>query len=102
VGVAAQLRIYDIKPGTMEGWLELFRAKVVPMHAKFDIAVRTAWVDRERSQFVWVREFLGEGSVEEQEQRYVSSEERARVIGDEPRTFIQSMEVRVVESALET
>lgn len=95
--MTAQLRIYEIKPGTMDGWLELFKARVVPMHAKYNIPVRTAWVDRERSQFVWVREFTGEGTAEEQEAAYRSSEERAQVIGDAPKEFIVSMEVRVVE-----
>ena len=96
----SQLRIYDIKQGEMEGWLELFREKVMPLHEKFGIPVRTAWVDNERSQFVWVREFVGTGSAEEQEQRYRDSEERARVIGDEPKRFIEAMEVRLVEPAL--
>lgn len=95
----SQLRIYDIRQGMMDGWLELFGDKVVPMHSKYGIPVRTAWVDRERSQFVWVREFLGEGTAEEQEKRYRASDERARVIGDEPAKFIENMEVRVVEQA---
>lgn len=97
----SQLRTYDIKQGEMEGWLTLFRDKVAPLHAKFDMPVRGAWVDKERSQFVWVREFMGTGTPEEQEQQYRSSEERARVIGDEPSRFIERMEVRVVEPVFE-
>lgn len=97
--MASQLRIYDIKRGQMDGWLRLFREKVVPMHSKYDIPVRAAWIDRERSQFVWVREFVGSGTAEEQEQRYKDSDERARVIGNEPAGFIEQMEVHVVEPA---
>lgn len=92
-----QLRTYDIKPGTMDDWLVLFRDKVVPLHEKYGIPVRTAWVDRERSQFVWVREFVGEGSAEEQEQRYRASDERTRVIGDAPKAFILHMDLRDVD-----
>jgi hypothetical protein len=99
--VAAQFRIYTIKEGQMEGWLQLFHEKVVPMHRKFDILVRTAWVCADRSQFIWVREFLGEGTMQEQEARYVNSEERAQVIGDEPKAFIEHQDVRVVEFALD-
>jgi hypothetical protein len=95
--VLSQLRIYDIKPGLMDDWLRLFEEKVVPMHRKYNLPVRTAWADRERSQFVWVRDFVGPGTVEEQERRYVESEERATVIGDEPKRFIESMDVRLVE-----
>ncbi|GAA1809516.1 hypothetical protein HC028_23665 [Planosporangium flavigriseum] len=93
----AQLRIYDIKPDLMEQWLTLFRDKVVPMHAKFDLPVLAAWVDTETSQFVWVRGFAGDGTIEEQETRYRNSEERARVIGDEPKRFIERMQVRDLE-----
>lgn len=95
--MTTQLRTYDIKPGTMDEWLVLFRDKVVPMHEKYGLPVRAAWVDHVRSQFVWVREFVGEGTAEEQEQRYRASEERARVIGDAPKAFIVQMEVREVE-----
>lgn len=95
--MTSQFRTYDIKPGTMDEWLVLFRDKVVPMHEKYGLPVRAAWVDHERSQFVWVREFVGEGTAEEQEQRYRASEERARVIGEAPKAFILQMEVREVE-----
>jgi RecB family exonuclease len=100
--MALQLRIYDIKQGEMDAWLELFHAKIKPLHAKFDMPVRNAWVAPERSQFVWVRELVGEGTAEEQELRYRESDERAREIGDEPKRFIEAMEVRVVEPVLET
>jgi hypothetical protein len=96
-----QLRIYDIKQGEMDGWLELFHEKITPMHAKFDMPVRSAWVAPERSQFVWIRELFGEGTAEEQEKRYRESKERAEAIGDEPKRFIEAMEVRVVEPVVE-
>ena len=95
--MTSQLRTYDIKPGTMDEWLVLFRDKVVPMHEKYGLPVRAAWVDHEGSQFVWVREFVGEGTAEEQEQRYRESEERTRVIGDAPKAFIVRIKVREVE-----
>lgn len=93
-------RTYQLKPGTIDDWLVLFHTKIVPLHAKFGLPVRAAWVDRENSAFLWVREFVGEGTVEEQETRYRASQERARVIGDEPKAFIESMTVRRVETVL--
>ena len=92
-----QHRTYDIKPGTMDDWLILFHTKVVPLHAKYGIPVRGAWVDRESSTFLWVREFVGEGTAEEQEAHYRASEERTQIIGDEPKQFIENMVVREVE-----
>jgi hypothetical protein len=93
-----ELRTYEIKPGTIDEWLVLFQDKVVPLHAKHGLPVRGAWVDRETSTFAWVREFTGEGTREEQEARYRASEDRTRIIGDEPKRFITSMSVRVVDS----
>jgi len=98
--VVAQLRIYDIKAGLMDDWLVLFQDKIAPLHEKCDIRVHTAWVDEARGKFIWVREFAGEGTQEEQEQRYIASPERAEVIGDEPKRFIEAMEVHEVTTAL--
>ncbi|RYC05932.1 NIPSNAP family protein [Nocardioides zhouii] len=94
-----QLRTYQIKPGGMDEWLELFHGAVVPLHEKYGLPVRAAWFDREGSTFTWVRELIGEGTAEEQEARYRETEERTRVLGDRPKTFIDSMKVREVERA---
>ena len=94
-----QLRTYQIKPNLMDDWLELFHGAVVPLHEKYGLPVRTAWVDRESDTFTWVRELTGEGSAEEQEARYRAQDERTRVLGDRPREFIDSMVVREVERA---
>ena len=96
----AQLRIYDIKSGEMDDWLDLFHNKVVPMHAKYGLTVQGAWVDQEKSQFVWVRAFEGDGTVEEQEAFYRNSPERAEVIGDEPKRFIEHMDVRELQQVI--
>lgn len=93
-----ELRTYEIKPGTIDDWLVLFHDKIVPLHAKHGLPVRSAWVDRTTSTFVWVREFIGEGTREEQEARYRASEDRTRIIGDEPKQYIVSMSVREVDS----
>ena len=92
-----QLRTYQIKPGLVDDWLELFHGAIVPLHEKHGLPVRTAWMDRENATFTWVRELTGEGSAEEQEARYRASDERARILGDRPKEFIESMVVREVE-----
>lgn len=96
-----QLRTYKIKPGMMEDWLAFFHGKVVPMHRQFHIPARIAWIDRNANEFIWARDFAEGESIEAQEQRYVTSEERRRVIGDQSKEFIESMSVRVVSLAHE-
>ena len=93
----SQLRIYKIKPGQMENWLQFFREKVVPLHRKFGIPARIAWINPAESEFVWVRDFSDKEPVEDQERRYVSSEERLRVIGDQSKSFIDSMAVKTMQ-----
>jgi hypothetical protein len=97
--VVFQLRTYQIKPNLMDGWLELFHDAVVPLHEKYGLPVRTAWVDRESNTFTWVRELTGDGTAEELEARYRATDERTRVLGDRPKEFIDSMVVREVERA---
>ncbi len=93
-------RTYEIVPGTMDAWLVLFHEKIVPLHAEFGLPVRGAWADRETSTFIWVREFVGEGTAEQQEARYRASDQRAAMIGDEPKDFIVSISVRRVETVV--
>ncbi len=98
----SQLRIYKIKPGQMDKWLRFFNQKVVPMHRKFGIPARIGWVNAVDSEFIWVRDFADGEPVEAQENRYMTSEERRRVIGDEPKTYIESAVVRLVDLAYDS
>lgn len=95
----SQLRIYRIRDGQMENWLKFFHEKVVPLHRRFGIPVRAGWINAPASEFIWVRDFADGEPVEEQERRYVAWDERRKIIGDEAKTYIDSMEVRVVERA---
>lgn len=95
----SQLRIYKIKPGMMDQWLNFFHGKVVPMHQQFGIPARIAWVNSANSEFIWVRDFAAGEPIEDQERRYVNSEERRRVIGDKSKSYIDGMVVRTVELA---
>lgn len=92
-----QLRIYTIKSGLMGEWLTLFKDKIAPLHEQYAINIIGAWIDSEHSQFCWVRQFNGEGTMEAQEDRYRNSADRARIIGDEPKKFIEAMELRTVD-----
>lgn len=97
----SQLRIYKIRSGQMANWLKFFSDKVVPMHRKFGIPARIAWIDELESEFIWVRDFSDNEPIEVQEQHYVTSDERRRVIGDESKSYIESMTVKVVRLAYE-
>lgn len=101
VELPSQLRIYKIKAGQMENWLSFFHEKVVPLHKKFGIPAHVGWVNAADSEFIWVRDFAEGEPIEEQEKRYVNWDERLRVIGNESKSFVESIVVRVVECAYE-
>ena len=44
----AHLRTYTINKGMMDGWLELFHEKIVPLLDEAGIKVESAWVNDER------------------------------------------------------
>ena len=83
----------------MENWLRFFREKVVPLHRKFGIPVHAGWVNAPASEFIWVRDFPEGEPIDEIEKRYVNWDERQQTIGNESKSYIESMDVRVVERA---
>ena len=97
----SQLRIYTIKPGLMPQWLTFFHEKVVPLHARHGIPARVGFVNEVANEFIWVRDFSDDEPIEVQEERYVTSEDRLRLIGDESKSYIDAMSVRVVDVAYE-
>jgi hypothetical protein len=98
--MVSQLRIYTIKPDGMDPWLKMFKETTVPLHQRYGIPVERAWVTTDGRQFVWVRNFRSEDSIEEQERGYYGSPERL-ALGDEPMLYIEKMEVRIVSSIYE-
>jgi hypothetical protein len=57
-----QLRIYTLKEGTLDSWVELFTERVRPLRAANGFEVE-AWAARDENEFVWL--VTREGSREE-------------------------------------
>lgn len=49
-----QLRTYTIREGLLEEWAARWRESVVPLRLKLGFGIGGAWLDHERSRFVWV------------------------------------------------
>ena len=97
--VISQLRIYTINRGMMDSWLTLFEEHVKPIHEKYGIPIEKAWVNSDRTEFIWVRSFASADDIPGKENAYYSSPER-KALGDTPTNHIAKMEVRVIERAL--
>ncbi len=91
----AQLRIYDIKPGRMAEFLELFEMEVEPARMAHGFDVIGPWIDEDTNQFVWIASYDGVVPWDEIEQRYRESPQRHNLSRD-PMDFIDSVDSRML------
>ena len=93
----SQVRIYTINRDMMDSWITLFKEKLLPIHKKCGIPVERAWINIDKSEFIWVRSFSNTDEIAIKEAEYFATPER-KALGDLPRTHTAKVEVRVVES----
>ena len=94
-----QIRIYDVRRERLDEWIEKFHARIVPLRRELGFEIPGSWVDRERSQHIWVIAHEGESQFEEANAAYWASPRRAELDVD-PDDFLTSSETRTVESIL--
>ena len=87
-----EVRIYTMKPGKLDEFEKIFTEQIMPTSAAFGIRVHAAWRHNEKNEFVWIRSYDDEATLE----RYSTSPERA-VYTPLTQACIDRMEVRVVE-----
>jgi quinol monooxygenase YgiN len=92
VDVPTEVRIYTMKPGKLDEFIEIFTNDIMPTSGAFGIRVHAGWRNDEANEFVWVRSYDDAETLE----RYSNSPERARYT---PLTqaCIETMVVRMVE-----
>lgn len=71
-----QLRTYTVREGTLDEWVERWRAEIVPLRRGLGFTIGGAWTDRERSQFVWLISYDGPQTFAERNALYWASPER--------------------------
>lgn len=87
-----QVRVYRIRAGELDAFVEEWRAAVVPLRRRFGFTVEHAWASEEDDTFVWVVGYEGD-NWETAERAYYESEERRSMEPDparriaEPRAF---------------
>jgi NIPSNAP len=75
--VYRELRVYTVKPGAMEAWVNEWRAHVYPLRRKLGFSIPAAWVVEGEDRFVWLLEYAGDDYVAANEAYYASRERRA-------------------------
>jgi hypothetical protein len=94
-----QLRTYDVRRDRLDEWINKFHERIVPLRLEFGFEIQGSWVDRERSQHIWVISYEGEAVFEEANAAYWASPKRAQ-LGIDPSEFLTAEQTRTVESVL--
>ncbi|WP_165989596.1 NIPSNAP family protein [Streptomyces sp. YIM 98790] len=94
-----QLRIYTVKEGMLDEWARRWREEIVPLRLAMGFTIGGAWLDRERSQFIWLISYGGPGSFAERNAQYWASSQREEMRLD-PDDYLVRTEERVVEPVL--
>lgn len=79
MGATVQVRMYVIKEGMLEAFVQLFDEQVVPVRRRFGFTVVGAWTVPEERRFIWVAGYDGPGSIEEADERYYASPDRLAI-----------------------
>ena len=88
----SQLRIYSIKDGLLDEFVEFWRSEIVPLRRRFGFEVAGAWADAETGTFAWV---VGHADFEQAAAAYYDSSDR-KLLSRDPGEFIESSELRMM------
>jgi hypothetical protein len=80
-----QLRIYTIREGEFDEWVQEWSAHVAPLRRGLGFDVLGPWVDREQRTFVWLLGYDREEGFAAADERYYASEERHAIDPDPAR-----------------
>ncbi len=69
-----QLRVYQVKSGRMDDWIEIWRSQVLPLRHRFGFSVLGPWVVHGESRFVWI---VGHDNFSEANAAFYNSPERS-------------------------
>jgi len=89
-----QLRIYDVKPGAMEPFLEIF-PKVVELRKAAGFTVVGAWTEPGANRFVWIAGYDGPDGFAAAAERYYDSPARA-ALSPPPSEYIAAVETHML------
>ncbi|MCM2387316.1 NIPSNAP family protein [Streptomyces albipurpureus] len=91
-----QLRTYTVREGMLDEWVERWQAEIVPLRLELGFTIGGAWIDRERSQFVWLISYEGPETFAERNAMYWASPART-AMGLDPDDYLVTTDDRTVE-----
>ena len=97
----SQIRTYTINRGMMDQWVDLFNEKLVSIMNQYGISVDAAWVNEDKTLFVWIRSYADAEDIPVKEAAFYGSPEWNSIV-DHARSHIARIQVETVNSVLNT
>ena len=94
-GMKSQLRIYDMKPGTMEEFAAKVDEELIPIRLDYGFTRSGPWIVEETYQYVWIVHYDGEGTFEEVDKRYYADPRRGEMSFN-PMDYITKVDARML------
>lgn len=94
-----QVRTYQLRAGTMDEFVALFRDHVVPLREAHGYQVLGAWNDAETDRFVWVVGHEAPDGWDAAEQAYYDSPGRAALPAN-PSDYVESSHLELMAPVL--
>lgn len=82
-----QVRVYRVRPGELDAFVEEWRDQVAPLRQRFGFEVVAAWASTVDDTFVWVISHEGDFAAADRE--YYMSPERAALDPDPARHIVE-------------
>jgi hypothetical protein len=86
-----QLRIYTIKPGELEDWIDEWRRLIAPLRRRYGFEIMGAWSEKQENRFIWLLRYVGSETWEKADAAYYASPER-KVMQPDPARHIAKAE----------
>ena len=93
--MTAQLRIYDIKPGTLEEFAAKVDEELMPIRLEYGFRREGPWLVEKTYQYVWIVHYDGEGTFEAATKRYYADPRRDEMSFD-PMDYITKVDARML------
>ena len=83
-----QIRIYTIKDGELNTFLEEWNIKIKPLRINIGFKVTHAWIEKAKNKFVWMLTLENEDDWDKLESKYQYSEERKSMFPNTARNIL--------------
>jgi hypothetical protein len=94
--LTSQVRMYRVKKGELDAFVDEWRGGVVPLRKKFGFTIGGAWLSRTDDRFVWILSYRGPGTFEARDALYYDSPERKSLRPD-PAARVEKIEHWLME-----